>query len=183
MEGNKLPLTNQLSSTPHSWTAYRSHRSNYRQPGWSQCNSPSSCCRSFCGTMTRIPHSIHPPSTVSLNLLDQYGRSLSSLLLGQPALTQHKELDLYRSRTLSKSEQNYAQIEKEALSLIFRVKKFHSYFYGRKFTLITDHKPLTTILGPKRGILPLAAALLQRANATGCSVPSSITYDHPHSIG
>ena len=45
---------------------------------------------------------------------------------------------------------------------MFRVCKFHSYLYGRKFTLITDHKPLTTILGPKTGVPPIAAAQLQR---------------------
>jgi hypothetical protein len=36
------------------------------------------------------------------------------------------------------------------------------YLYGRKFTLITDHKRLTTILGPKRGVPAVAAARLQR---------------------
>ncbi len=68
----------------------------------------------------------------------------------------------FASRTLSKSEKNYAQVEKEALSLIFGVKKFHNYLYGREFTLITDHKPLTTILGPKQGVPTLAAARMQR---------------------
>ena len=68
----------------------------------------------------------------------------------------------FASRTLMPSEQNYAQVEKEALSLVFGVCKFHSYLYGRKFTLITDHKPLTSILGPKKGVPPIAAARLQR---------------------
>ena len=68
----------------------------------------------------------------------------------------------FASRTLSGSEKNYAQLEKEALSIIFGVKKFHQFLYGRSFTLITDHKPLTTILGPKTAVPPLAAARLQR---------------------
>ena len=68
----------------------------------------------------------------------------------------------YASRTLSNSEKNYAQIDKEALALVFAVQKFHTYLYGRKFVLVTDHKPLVTLLGPKNAIPPLAAARLQR---------------------
>ena len=68
----------------------------------------------------------------------------------------------YASRTLSSSERNYAQIEKEVLGIVFGVRKFHKFLYGHKFTLVTDHKPLLILLGPKSQIPPLAVARLQR---------------------
>ena len=68
----------------------------------------------------------------------------------------------YASRTLTQTERGYSQLEKEALSLVYGVKKYHQYLYGRKFLLVTDHKPLLTILGPKKQLPTLAAARLQR---------------------
>ena len=45
--------------------------------------------------------------------------------------------------------------------MIFGLCKFHQYIYGRTFTLVTDHKLLTMILGSKQTIPSLAAARLQ----------------------
>ena len=82
----------------------------------------------------------------------------------------------FASRTLSSAEKNYAQIEREALSLIFGVRKFHQYLYGRVFTLFTDHKPLTSILNPKAGIPTLAAARMQRWALTLAGYQYNIVY-------
>ena len=89
----------------------------------------------------------------------------------------------FASRTLSASEKNYTQLEKEALSLVFGVKKFHQYLYGRRFTLITDHQPLTTILGPKKGIPSLAAARLQRWALLLSAYVYDIKYKSTHCHG
>ena len=68
----------------------------------------------------------------------------------------------YTSRTLSSAEKNYAQIEKGGLSIVYGVKRFHKYLYGRQFTLVTDHKPLVSIFGAHKNLPTLAAARLQR---------------------
>ena len=68
----------------------------------------------------------------------------------------------FASRTLTKTEQGYAQIDKEALAIIWGVKKFHVYLFGRSFTLYTDHQPLTSIFHPHKSIPVVTAARLQR---------------------
>lgn len=55
----------------------------------------------------------------------------------------------FASRGLTDVEKRYAQTEKEALALVWSIERFHHYLYGRSFELVTDHKPLETIFGPR----------------------------------
>lgn len=52
----------------------------------------------------------------------------------------------YASRSLTATEQNYAQIEKEMLAIVFAVQKYHNFVYGKRFVVQSDHKPLTSIV-------------------------------------
>lgn len=68
----------------------------------------------------------------------------------------------HASRRLTTAESKYSQIEKEALGIVFAVKKFHVYVWGRKFCIQTDHRPLLAIFSPERGIPQHTANRLQR---------------------
>ena len=53
----------------------------------------------------------------------------------------------YASRALTKTERNYAQIEKECLAIVFAAERFEQCIIGKeKVKVFSDHKPLETIL-------------------------------------
>ena len=72
--------------------------------------------------------------------------------VGSVLLQQGKPV-AYSSRSLSPAEKNYAQIEKEMLAIVYGLEKFHHYTFGRQIKIITDHKPLVSIV-----CKPLASA-------------------------
>ena len=68
----------------------------------------------------------------------------------------------FASRTLSKAEQNYSQIEKEGLEIIFGFTKFYQYVYGKSLQTNTDHKPFLGLLYKHKSIFSMAAVRIQR---------------------
>ncbi len=68
----------------------------------------------------------------------------------------------FASRSLGAAERNYSQLEKEGLAIVFAVKKFHQYLYGRRFTITSDHKPLQHIFKETSAIPQMASARIQR---------------------
>ena len=53
---------------------------------------------------------------------------------------------IYASRSLTSAEQNYAQIEKELLAIVFACERFHQSVYGNDIDVQSDHKPLEAIM-------------------------------------
>ena len=51
----------------------------------------------------------------------------------------------YASKTLSETESNYSNIERELLGVVFAVTHFKHFTYGRPVTIISDHKPLVSL--------------------------------------
>ena len=82
----------------------------------------------------------------------------------------------YVSRSLNDAERNYSTLEKEALAIIFGVKKFHQFLYGHSFTIKTDHKPLEGLLNEKKGIPTQAAPRIQRWALTLAGYEYKISY-------
>ncbi|UYV64154.1 hypothetical protein LAZ67_2006790 [Cordylochernes scorpioides] len=55
----------------------------------------------------------------------------------------------FASRTLTKTEQGYSQIEKEALAITWACERFKDLVVGKTFLIETDHKPLVPIFTTK----------------------------------
>ena len=51
----------------------------------------------------------------------------------------------FASKSLTDTETRYANIERELLAIVFGCEKFHTYLYGKSFTVETDHKLLEMI--------------------------------------
>ena len=86
-----------------------------------------------------------------------------ALLYGLSATLSHQlESDegpiAFASYSLAPAEKNYSQIDEETLAIVFGVKHFHQYLFGRKFIIKSDQKPLQHLFGEKWGIPAMASA-------------------------
>ena len=72
----------------------------------------------------------------------------------------HENQIAFAGPTLNPAEKNYAQIDKEALGLIWGIKIFHTYLYERICNLETDYQPLVHIFKPENGISSTASAII-----------------------
>ena len=109
-------------------------------------------------------------------------------------LTQEEELSKevtplhYASCPLTPTQARYPQIDREALSIYWAVKRFHLFVYGKEFKVITDHKPLVSLFNNpsskpsariERWLLELQQYRFTVEYRPGASNPADYASRHP----
>ena len=77
-------------------------------------------------------------------------------------LEQEEHPVIFISRKLNKAESNYSQTEREALGIVWAVKRLYKFLIGNTFEIVTDHKALQYVFSPGKEISSIQAARLQR---------------------
>ena len=67
----------------------------------------------------------------------------------------------FASRSLAPAEKKYSQIDKQAPAIVYGVKHFHQYLFGRHFMVKSYHKPLQHLLRERKSIPIMASARVQ----------------------
>ena len=136
------------------------HMLTKRDVTWTWSESQESAFQSVKQLITNTPVLAYYDPNKELvleNDASEYGLGSALFQCGKPIA--------FASRSLTDTERHYAQIEKEMLAVTFGLEKFHHYTYGRETIVITDHKPLESMVlkslckAPKR-----LQSLLLRAN-------------------
>lgn len=104
---------------------------------------------------------IFDPRRPTLVFCDASPIGISAVLVQRNCWGEEKPV-YYASAKLNKTQQNYAQLHREGLAVIFGLKKFYKYLYGRKFTIVTDAASIKEMFKPDRTASAVASARIQR---------------------
>ena len=88
------------------------------------------------------------PQKVTTLSADASSFGLGAVLLQEQDNKENKPV-AYASRSMTSTEQRYAQIENEALATTWACEKFNDYILGKDILIETDHKPLVPLFGSK----------------------------------
>ncbi|PFX16729.1 Uncharacterized protein K02A2.6 [Stylophora pistillata] len=81
----------------------------------------------------------------------------------------------YASKALTETEQQYSNIEREALGVVWGLDRFHYFIYGKSCTIHTDHKPLEAILEKKLSNCPvILQSFVLRALSSNLKSPAEL---------
>lgn len=80
----------------------------------------------------------------------------------------------FSSRSLTEPEKMFSQIEKEFLSIVYSVTRFHYYVYGRRVKVQTDCKPLVSIMN--KNVSDIVSPRIQRMKVKLLKYDIELTY-------
>ena len=109
---------------------------------WSEKHSDQFRQLQECITTSPVLQYFNPNLPIKLSV-DASNEGLGAVLLQLHDEQWHPVA--YASRALNSSEQNYGQIEKETLAVVFGTEHFNQLLYGAKFVVESDHEPLQSI--------------------------------------
>ena len=124
-----------------------------------ECDQAFGQLKEMLAQKTRL---VHYDPTRPITLADDASSYGIGAVISQSAPDGTEESIAFAYKTLTSTEKNYNQVEKEALSIIFGVRKFHQYLSGPYFQLTTDHKPLLAIFSPEKSLPVMTLQRLQR---------------------
>ena len=97
--------------------------------------------------LTSLVHQLYDPNKSLTISVDTSSNGLGPVMLQKIGETWAPVA--YASRSVTVTEQRYAQLEKEALALTWACGRFSEFVHGLYFELETDHKPLVSLLGER----------------------------------
>ncbi|KAI3356713.1 hypothetical protein L3Q82_003311 [Scortum barcoo] len=146
-----LGMTNHLGKfLPHLAEKTRPLRDLLRKSNmWTWGSQQQQAFDSIKQELTTPPGlALYDPNAETLVSADSSSYGMGAVLLQRRDNAEWKPV-AYASRSLTCTEQRYAQIEKEALASTWACERFSEFLIGKSFCIETDHKPLVPLLGTK----------------------------------
>ena len=112
-------------------------------------NWTAECEAAFLSLKTRL---VTPPVLAYPSFTKDFTLETDASIQGLGAVLSQVQEDgklhpvAYASRALNPSEKNYGVTELETLAVVWAVTHFHSYLYGNKVTVLTDHSAVRAVL-------------------------------------